>query len=71
MNVILAEENGKIVRADLGHGVWVSEMDGGSQSTELHDTDISAAKSLMRYLSEGISVPQRAQKEAMAIIEAG
>lgn len=63
-NVVIVEEDGKVIRASLALGVWVDD----TQSTELHDTDISAAKALLKYQEQGATIPERSLKEAQKIL---
>jgi len=70
-NVILVEDkDGKVIRASLGNGVFVSQGDDGeTQSTVILNDDKKAAKALLDYAKDGAHVPSRDLAEASEILD--
>lgn len=55
MNIILTEKEGKVIRATIATGMFISE----SQSTEICKDDQEAAQGLLEYHAEGVYIAER------------
>ena len=67
-NVVLVKENGKLTRASLAKGIFVSEDGDTVQSTVILNDDRKAAERLLEYGRDGAHVPERDRREAERIL---